>query len=127
MLQQLKWMALGLSIGLAGPGMAQITMPRTLSAEVDRYATLEEQLVNRLRATRDDQRAYIKFVVKQVRRGKLDVKLVVAVERYGLRRNPEYPFPFFERALKSEAGKRGVVLPSVRNFNTTRIVPDRPI
>jgi hypothetical protein len=119
----LKWTVLSLTLLCAGSLHAQITPPRKLSAEIDRFATLEEQLINRLRATRGDQQAYIKFVVDQVRKGKLEAGLVVAVERYALRRNPHYPFPFFERAIKFEASKRGVVLPPVRHFNTTRIVP----
>lgn len=122
MLRSLKAAVFCLTILGSGWLQAQITPPRTLSAEIDRFATLEEQLVNRLRATREDQQAYIKFVVDQVRKGKLDVKLVVAIERYALRRNPHYPFPFFERALQFEARKRGVALPPVMHFNSTRIV-----
>lgn len=101
---------------------AQITSPRILSASpTDRFATLEEQLVNRLRATAEDQRNYLNFVVRLVKENKLDLKLVVAVERYALRRNPGFPFPFFERALRFEAKRRGIVLPPVRQFATTRV------
>jgi hypothetical protein len=99
---------------------AQITVPRILSAKQDRVSTLREQLINRLRATREEQRAYVSFVVEQVRLGRLDRSLVVALERYALRRNSGYPFPFFERALKYEALKRGVALPPVQQFATTR-------
>ncbi|MGB1707539.1 MAG: hypothetical protein ACPHF4_06925 [Rubripirellula sp.] len=100
--------------------VGQITSPRILSSSRSTSATLEEQLLNRLKATRDDQRAYIKHVVALTKTGKLEQKLVVAVERYALRRNSKYPFPFFERALKYEAAKRRVVLPTVRNFASTR-------
>lgn len=110
-----------LAIALTGHCQAQITPPRMLSSEIDRFATLEEQLVNRLRATKDDQKAYIRFVVKQVRNGKLDAKLVVAVERYALRRHRQLPFLFFERALRFEANKRGIALPGVRQFATTKV------
>ena len=100
--------------------VGQITSPRVLSSSRSTSATLEEQLLNRLKATRDDQRAYIKHVVAMTTAGKLDRKLVIAVERYALRRNAKYPFPFFERALKYEAAKRRVQLPTVRNFASTR-------
>jgi hypothetical protein len=99
---------------------SQITEPRKLSASLDRYANLEEQLVNRLRAFDQEKRSYIKMVVKKVSNGKLDVKLVLAVAKYAIRRNAEFPFPFFERALQFEAGKRGVVLPTVRQFASTK-------
>jgi hypothetical protein len=110
----------GLTLVLLVTAHAQITAPRSLSATIDRYATLEEQLTNRLRATRQDQIDYVKFVVKQVRAGKLDTKLVVAIERYALRRNPHYPFLYFERALRFEANKRGVPLPTVKQFASTK-------
>ena len=110
-------------LACAANANAQITNPRTTSVGTTRVATLEEQLVNRLRATRDDQKAYIKYVVKQVEEEKLEQRLVVAVENYSIRRNRGYPFPFFERAIRYEAAKRGVTLPPIRNFATTRILP----
>lgn len=109
-----------LALMVVGSASAQITPPRVLSATIDRYATLEEQLTNRLKATADDQRNYIKFVVQQVKDEKLELRLVLAVERYARRRNPRLPFLFFERALRYEAAKRGVALPSVRQFASTR-------
>lgn len=98
---------------------AQITVPRTLSAQIDPVARLEEQLVNRLRATTAGQQAYIRSVVKLVDQNRLDLPLVVAIERYALRRNPQFALPFFERALKFEASKRGVAVPSIRFFAST--------
>ena len=65
----------------------------------------------------------VRYVVDQVRKGKLEARLVVAIERYAIGRNPDYPFPFFERALKHEAARRGIVLPPVRHFNTTKTIP----
>ena len=109
-----------MTFGLLVPTQAQVTVPRTSSVTVDPYATLETQLRTRLRATRQDQIDYIKFVVKKVREGVLDIKLVVAIERYAIRRNAQYPFLYFERALRYEANKRGVVLPSVKQFASTK-------
>ena len=101
---------------------AQITAPRTLSTVPDRFATLEEQLVNRLKATTRERRGYVAFIVSQVRTGRLDSRLVVALERYARRKNPQFPFPFFERALRHEAAKRGISLPRVQQFVTTKTV-----
>lgn len=98
---------------------AQITASRTLSTQIDPVARLEEQLVNRLRATTGGQQAYIRQVVKLVDENRLDLQLIVAIERYALRRNPQFALPFFERALRFEAGKRGVVVPSIRFFMST--------
>ncbi|TWU35180.1 hypothetical protein [Novipirellula artificiosorum] len=100
---------------------AQITTPQMLSIRQDRYATLEDQLINRLHATTEQQRAYLRYVVKQVEAGKLELRLVVAVERYALRRNPRFPLPFFERAMKVQAAKEGVPLPALQTFVTTQV------
>lgn len=120
MRKTLKLAVLVLAFTASPAVLGQITSSRVLSSGRSTSATLEEQLVNRLKATRDDQRAYVKHVVALTKSGKLDRKLVVAVERYALRRNSKYPFPFFERALKYEAAKRRVLLPTVRNFASTR-------
>ncbi len=116
------WMATwgGMTLVFLAPAHAQITAPRSMSATTGRYATLEEQLTNRLHATRQDQIDYVKFVVKKVQGGELDAKLVVAIERYALRRNPHFPFLYFERALRYEADKRGVPLPTVKQFASTK-------
>lgn len=120
MRKTLKLAVLILALTASPAVVGQITSSRVLSSSRSTSATLEEQLINRLKATRDDQRAYVKHVVALTKSGKLDRKLVVAVERYALRRNSKYPFPFFERALKYEAAKRRVLLPTVRNFASTR-------
>jgi hypothetical protein len=117
-------LALFAAAGFDSVADAQVTMPRILSATPKRTATLEEQLVNRLRATQDQQKAYIKFLVKQVNENKLDTRLVLAIEKKALQRNPYYPFPFFERAMRFEAKKRNVILPPVQLFATTRLLPD---
>lgn len=114
---------LAAAVGWMPTADAQITAPRSLSATPDPIATLEEQLINRLRATSNEQRAYIKFVIKQVREQRLDLRLVVAIEKKALRRNRFFPFPFFERAMRFEAAKRNVALPPVQQFATTKVLP----
>ncbi len=102
------------------PIEAQIVTPQVVNTP-DRYATLTDQLVNRLRATRTDQQDYITLIVNKVKAGELDTKLVIAVERYAMKRNPSFPFPFFERALRYEAAKRGIALPTVMEIASTAV------
>ncbi len=97
----------------AGEVHAQIVAPTSTVTPADPLALLNDQLVNRLHATREDQRDYLALVVDKVRRGELDAKLVVAVQRYAIKRHSSFPFPFFERAIRYEAAKRGVALPAV--------------
>src|SRR6056297_1815129 len=96
------WCTLGVA-----EASAQITAPRTLSRGEGPVARLDEQLINRLHATTRSQADYLRHVVKLVETQKLELRLVVAIERYALRRNARYAFPFFERALRYEAAKRG--------------------
>lgn len=110
---------LAMSVPSLKPLRAQITVPRVTSA-TGPLATLEEQLINRLKATTDERRNYVRLIVRNVESGRLTPRLVIAIERYAIRRNPEFPFPFFERALRFEAAKIGVSLPTVRQFASTQ-------
>lgn len=92
---------------------AQIISASTPATSV---ATLGDQLVNRLRATTPERQSFVLEVVRRTEIGELDVGLVLAVQRYAIRRNRQFPFPFFERAIRFEAAKRNVTLPSVRTF-----------
>ncbi len=119
-----RWLSLAAALLLSLQAIhwstAQITESRTLSASLDRTARLEEQLVNRLRAFDQEKRSYVQMVVKRVREQELDTKLVIAVEQYAIRRNAEFPFPYFERALRYQAGKQGVELPTLRQYVSTQ-------
>ncbi|EMI51775.1 signal peptide protein [Rhodopirellula sallentina SM41] len=114
-----RWGLFVVAILFTVPASAQITAPRVLSAETDSTARLEERLINRLHATTDTQAEYIRYIVQLVEQEKLELRLVVAIEQYAIRRNRRYAFPFFERALRYEAAKRGVALTSVRHFQST--------
>lgn len=92
---------------------AQIAIPSTVEQPV---ATLADQLINRLRATTGEQQQFVRDVVGRTERGQLDPALVLAVQRYAIRRRSDFPFPFFERALRFEAAKRGVNIPAVRRI-----------
>jgi len=102
---------------------AQIVVPTAPTIEIDRYASLEDQLINRLRAVTEQQQAYIRYVVRQVKEGKLEMKLVVAMERYSIRRRPDFPLPFFERAMRLQAARAGVNLPAIQSFVATARLP----
>lgn len=92
---------------------AQVVAPTTQLAPV---ASLSDQLANRLKATTAGRQAFVREVVRRTEIGQLDPRLVLAVQRYAIRRNPEFPFPFFERALRFQAAKLRVTLPEVQTF-----------
>ena len=97
----------------------QRTPDASLTTRGPQIATLRQQLVSRLRATTTERKKFLNYVVAQVAGGRLDIRLVVAIERYSIRRYRDFPFPFFERAIRFEAAKRGVALPRVETFVST--------
>ena len=100
---------------------AQISAPMLPGVQIDKFVKLQDRLVNRLHATTLGQQDFIAFVVNQVRNNKLEMRLVVAIERYAIRRNSNFPILFFERALRNEAVRRGVTLPTIQQFASTRV------
>ena len=81
-----------------------------------RVASLSEYLISRLKATTDDQKSYIRELVKLVDQGKLERRTLIALERFARRRSPYFPLPYFERALRVEAAKRGVAVPTIKEI-----------
>ncbi|MEM6365991.1 MAG: hypothetical protein AAF745_16300, partial [Planctomycetota bacterium] len=53
-----------IALGLSTAAQAQITTPTRLSAVPRKTASLEEYLVNRLRATTIDQKSYVREIVR---------------------------------------------------------------
>jgi len=102
--------ALAAPLALANHGHAQIVAP----ASATRVATLEDQLINRLKATTEDRQAYIRLVVAKTEAGIFDRGRILAFERYAMRKNPQLPFPYFERVMRVEAERVGEYLPPVR-------------
>lgn len=120
-----RWVAVGFACVagcLCPQAQAQISPsgPLTPGKHGAGVAGLDDQLVNRLRAITEEQQAFVRYVVRQVDEGRLERGLVLAIERYALRRNRLLPFNYFERAMRFEASRRGVDLPSVQQFVSTK-------
>jgi hypothetical protein len=103
-------LALGLSFLVAEAAQAQLVPSAPPTGT--QIAELDDYLINKLRATLPEQKTFIKLVVKKVDDGKLDQKVVFAMQRYAQRRHARFPFPFFERAIRFQAGRVGVSLPT---------------
>lgn len=98
-----------LSVTADGPGARLATASNPLAVEV---AGLKDQLEKGLKARLPADFGFISRVVMLVDNEKLPLKLVKAVFQWarekGARSN--YPFPYFERALKIRAKKLGIVI-----------------
>ncbi|MFO7906974.1 MAG: hypothetical protein R6U98_30235 [Pirellulaceae bacterium] len=80
-----------------------VSQPGAFSAEavdVDTDA-LREKLIKGLKAVREDQKSYIRQVVKRVAEKKFPVSIVYASFRYARTQSPFYPFPYFKYALET--------------------------
>ena len=106
----------------------QLTPPRRLSGTPQRTSRFEEQLINGLRATRPEQQQFLQTVNNLVNQRTLDLRLVNAIYLWARRRQPLYPFPYFERGLRIEAAKRRVALPPIAlvNRSGTLQAPQNP-
>jgi len=105
----------------AASAEAQITAPQLVpgpqspGSQVGQ-ASLEEFLINRLRATTEGQQSYVREVVKLVDERKLERRIVLALERYARRKSPFFPLPVFERALRFQGARRGVDVPMIKEI-----------
>lgn len=95
---------------------AEIPISNGGSVVPSKAPSLSDYLISQLRATTADQRSYVREIVKLVEKGKLEKRLVLALERYARRKSPYFPLPVFERALRVEAGKRGVAVPMIQEI-----------
>ncbi len=105
-------------LGMLAPAGAQ-EPPSIDFRSSDGAVSLEEVLIVKLRAFDPDQRGFVRRVVRHVEQAQLEPTLVLAIHRYAVRRHPRFPFPYFERAMRFEAGKRGITLPPARLIATT--------
>ena len=100
---------LGLTDAADAPGFHLITSSNPVAVEV---ADLKDQLEKGLKARLPADFAFISRVVMLVENEKLPVKTVKAVFQWardkGAKNN--YPFPYFQRALKLRAKKLGIVI-----------------
>ena len=78
-----------------------------------RVASLSDQLKSGLKARRDVEFQFIDSVVKQVKAGKLPVKLVVETMQYARKKPTKHPFQYFQRALALRAARIGVRIKTV--------------
>lgn len=107
------------ALGATSTVQGQVPGGRT-SAGGTQQPSLEEYLVSTLRATLPEQQAFIRRVVVEVEAGRIEEGFALAICRYAQRRNPSFPFPFYERAMRIEAQKRGINLPAVALIRSGR-------
>ena len=89
---------------LAGVSVARDNNVMTRTGKVNSNA-LREMLTKGLKATRDEEKLYIDFVVRMVALNQLPVSYVYASFSYARKRRPDYPFPYFQHSLRA-LGKR---------------------
>ncbi|MEL6106359.1 MAG: hypothetical protein AAFU85_09995 [Planctomycetota bacterium] len=105
-----------IATSLCGECQAQITPAPILSAQPPKRATIEDYLINRLRATTEDQKDYVREILRLVDQRRLDLKLVLALQRRARARRPHFPLPIFEQTIRFEGRKRGVIVPTLQEI-----------
>ena len=71
---------------------------------------LQQQLQNGLRATRPDQLQFVTDVVLLVNAGQLPLAMVKGTFQWAREKHADYPFPYFQAALRLRAAGIGVAV-----------------
>ena len=98
----------GTIAGLAAAG--QTDGPEDSDATLRQFAEFERQLNAMLKTRRDEEREFVGSVVDQIRAGQLPSKLVTTSFEWVRNKRPttKYPFVYFERVLRLQAGRLGL-------------------
>ena len=107
------WLSLLLLIAVWLVGEAALTVNTSVSsgsrATAADVADLSDQLEGGLRARLPREFAFIGRVVRMVEGRRLPLDLVMSTFQWARRKKP-YPFPYFERALRTKAARRGIAI-----------------
>ncbi len=98
----------------AGTDATNGAIPAQTAPGGSKVARLEDQLLVGLRATRTDQRTFLRKIAEHVEKGAMERARVLAIYEWAITRNGRYPFPYFERAMRLDAKKLGIELPEVQ-------------
>ena len=111
----MKPMVLIAAAAITGTSLASIIPTRATTVRSDRVARtssvrdLKELLKTGLRPRTPAEFAFVDRVVKMTQQNKLPLPLVKASFNWARRKRP-YPFPYFQRAVKILAARRGIVV-----------------
>lgn len=96
---------------LAAVLTAVILWPRRLlSAEPKKQASLEDRLKSGLKCRRQEEFSFVGLVAQRVQTGQIPEALVLQTMQWSLKKNPKFPFFYFEFAVKKQAAALGVSL-----------------
>lgn len=108
-----RWLILAFLAAVWLVGEAGITFDACVSsgsqAMAADVADLQEQLEDGLLARLPTEFAFIGRVVRLVEGRRLPLGLVVSTFQWARRKRP-YPFPYFERALRTRAARLGIAI-----------------
>ena len=91
----------------AGPTLPEDRPSASPAGPVAGVADLQTQLQSGLRARLPQEFAFIRRVVAMVKADQLPLDLVMSAFQWARHKKP-YPFPYFERALRTRAAKLGI-------------------
>src|SRR5262245_24329934 len=96
---------------LAAVVTAWMLWPRRLLVAADaKEPTLEDRLKSGLKCRRQDEFDFVSIVSQRVRTGKIPEALVLQTMQWSLKKNPKFPFFYFQFAVKKQANALGVSL-----------------
>jgi hypothetical protein len=79
-------------------------------ADANTQPTLEDRLKSGLKCRRQDEFAFVSLVAQRVRTGQIPEPLVLQTMQWSLKKNPKFPFFYFQFAVQKQADALGVSL-----------------
>lgn len=96
---------------LAAALAALLLWPRRLLLGADaKEPTLEDRLKSGLKCRRQEEFAFVGLVAQRVQTGQIPEALVLQTMQWSLKKNPKFPFFYFQFAVKKQADALGVSL-----------------
>lgn len=97
---------------LAAVMTALALWPRRLlsAAEPKEQASLEDRLNSGLKCRQQNEFAFVGQVAQRVKTGQIPEPLVLQTMQWSVKKNPRFPFFYFQFAVKKQAAALGVSL-----------------
>ena len=84
--------------------------PRRLLSADAALPSLEDRLNSGLKSRRPEEFTFVGTVAQRVQTGQIPEALVLQTMQWSLRKNPKFPFFYFQFAVKKQATALGVTL-----------------
>jgi hypothetical protein len=81
-----------------------------VQAQTDGKVSLRDRLQAGLLTRRPEEKAFVDHIVDLVEQQQLPLDLVLSTYRWSVKQRPDFPFPYFQEAIRRRAAAIGVTV-----------------